>query len=90
MGLSDEKVPDSRSQTLKILDWPGKVTGLLGTFTDSPAKVIDCIYGMFSCTVCLSSHTVWTTIFGTNWMHDTDRPVVLADKVGSVTDRSLT
>ena len=46
---------------------------------------------MFSRTVCflsstigLSLHTVWITIFGTSHIHDTDRPVVLTDKVESV------
>ena len=27
---------------LKVLNWPGKVTGLSGTFTDRPAKLTDC------------------------------------------------
>ena len=75
------------TQTLKVPDWPGRVTSLSGTFTDRPAKVTNC-------TVCFpavffSSHTVWITIFGTTWIHDTDRPVVLPDKLGGVTNKSL-
>ena len=41
MGLSVIKIPDSRTHTLKVSDWPGKLTGLSGTFTDRPAKVSD-------------------------------------------------
>ena len=40
--LSVMKVPDSRTQTLKVPDWPGNVAGLWGTFTDRPAKGTDC------------------------------------------------
>ena len=28
-------------------------------------------------------------MFATSWIHDTDRPVSLTDKLGSVTDRPL-
>ena len=42
-GLLNEKVPNSRTQTLKVPDWPGKVTGLSGTYTDRLAKVTYCM-----------------------------------------------
>ena len=43
---------------------------------------------MFSA-VCLSSRTVGITIYGTSRIRDSDRPVVLTDKPGIVTDRTL-
>ena len=41
------------------------------------------------CTVCLSSSTVGITIFGRSQIRDTDKPVSLTDKLGSVTNRPL-
>ena len=42
-GLSVIKIQDSGTQTLKVPDWPGKLIGLLGSFTDRPAEVTDCV-----------------------------------------------
>ena len=42
-GLSVIEIPDSRTQMLKVPDWPGKLTGLSGTFTDRPAEVTNCM-----------------------------------------------
>ena len=52
-GLSVVNFPDSRTETLNVPDWPGKVIGLSGTFTDRPAKVTDC-------TVCFPGQFVLT------------------------------
>ena len=41
-GLSVTIFPDSRTQSVKVTDWPVKFTDLLGTLTDRPAKVTDC------------------------------------------------
>ena len=35
-------IPDSRTQPLKVPNWPGKLTARSGTFTDRPAKVTYC------------------------------------------------
>ena len=39
-GLS-VSLPISRTETLKVPDWPGKVTGLSRTFADRSGKVTD-------------------------------------------------
>ena len=41
-GLSVTYFPDSRTQSVKVTDWPVNFTGLSGTRTDRPAKVTDC------------------------------------------------
>ena len=45
--------PDSRTQSVKVTDWPVNFTGLLGTVTERPAKVTDC-------TVTLPAQSVFT------------------------------
>ena len=42
-GLSVTIFPDSRTQLVKVTDWPVNFTGLSGTLTDMPAKITDCI-----------------------------------------------
>ena len=63
---------------VKVPHWLGKVTGRLKLLT---------VQYFFPQS--LSSCTVQITVSGTSQMHDTDRPVVLTDKEGSVTDRPL-
>ena len=41
-GLSATIFPDSRTQSVKVTNWPVNFTGLSGTVTDRPAKVTDC------------------------------------------------
>ena len=40
--LSVTNFPDSRTQSVKVTDWPVNFTGLSLTVTDRPAKVTDC------------------------------------------------
>ena len=40
--LSVTNFPDSRTQSVKVADWPVSCTGLLETVTDRPAKLTDC------------------------------------------------
>ena len=42
LGACQLKKHDSRTQMLKVPDWPGKVTGLSRTFADGPTKVTNC------------------------------------------------
>ena len=41
-GLSIINFPNSRTQSVKVTDWPVNFTGLSGTLTDRPPKVTDC------------------------------------------------
>ena len=41
-GLPVTIFPDSRTQSVKVTDWPVNFTGLSGTVIDRPAKVTDC------------------------------------------------
>ena len=41
-GLSVTNFPDSRTQSVKVTDWPVNFTGLSGPVTDRPAEVTDC------------------------------------------------
>ena len=41
-GVLVPNIPDSRTQSVKVTDWPGKFTGLSGSLTDRPAKVTNC------------------------------------------------
>ena len=50
-GLSVANFPESGTQMCKLPDWPGNVTGLLGTLTDRLVKVTDC-------TVCFPGQSV--------------------------------
>ena len=56
-SLLVEKVPDSRTQNLKVSNWPGKVIGLLGTFTDMSAKITDCTVCFPTQSVCHQIHS---------------------------------
>ena len=41
-SLSVTNFPNSRTQLVKVTDWPVNFTGLSGTLTDRLAKVTDC------------------------------------------------
>ena len=51
-GLSVTNFPDSRTQSVKVTDWPGNFTGLSGTVTDRPAKVTNCTVTFSTQSVC--------------------------------------
>ena len=70
-GLSVTNFPDSRTQSVKVNDWPVNFTGLSGTLTDRPAKVTDCTVTLPVRSV---SHHI-QSIFGTSRILVTDRPV---------------
>ena len=74
---------------LKVPNWPGKLTGLSGTFSDRPAKVTNCMVIFPAQSVC---HHIQSGLpyLGQAVICDTDRPVASTDKAGSVTNRPFT
>ena len=83
-GLLVVNFPYPRTETGKVSDGPKKVTALFGAFTDRPAKVTDSV-------VCFPAQPVCHHVQSGSLCDkpDTDRPVVLTNKTGSVTDRTL-
>ena len=52
LGPVGYKFPDSRTQSVKVTDWPGNFTGLSRTLTDRPAKVTDCTVTFLAQSIC--------------------------------------
>ena len=50
--LSVTNFRDSRTQSVKVTDWPVNFTGLSGTVTDRPAQVTDCAVTFPTQSVC--------------------------------------
>ena len=46
------KTPDPGTQSVKLIDWPGKFTGLSVSLADRPAKVTDCTVTFPTQSVC--------------------------------------
>ena len=81
--LSVTKIPDSRTPMLKVPNWPLKLTGPSGTFTDRLAKVTDCTVIFPAQSLC---HHIQSESPYFGQAGNMIQTLLLTDRAGSVTD----